>query len=94
MAAVSGQGYNRGFAIKYANEELRGEKEIVLIVVKQSAGALENASEKLCGDKEIVLIASKQNGHALQYASEELRGNKRGGACCCSTEHGCASICE
>ena len=63
-----------GWDLKYAGEELRADKEVVMTAVKQNGYyALEHASEELRGDREVVLAAVKNNGSALEYASEELK---------------------
>ncbi|KAG2374728.1 hypothetical protein C9374_010472 [Naegleria lovaniensis] len=65
-----------GFALEYASQELRNDREIVLEAVKQNGFALEYASQELRNDREIVLEAVKQNGFALEYASQELRNDR------------------
>ena len=57
-------------------DELQGDKEVILEVVRKDGWVLQYASEELRGDKEVVLEAVKENGIALRYASEELRGDK------------------
>ena len=63
-------------ALRYASEELKNDREVVLQVVKQDGGALRYASEELKNDREVVLAAVKQNGWALMYASEELKNDR------------------
>lgn len=70
-----------GASLKYASEELRNDKEVVLEAVRQKGDywtecALEYASEGLKNDKEVVIEAVKKNGGALEYASEKLRDDK------------------
>lgn len=66
-----------GSAVKYASEELRGDREIILKAVRDCGLALEYASEELRGDREIVLEAVKIHGDALVFASDELKGDKQ-----------------
>ncbi|KAG2393721.1 hypothetical protein C9374_007252 [Naegleria lovaniensis] len=63
--------------LKYATEELKKNKEIVIEAVKQNGSTLIHAAEELKKDKEIVLEAVKQNGSALEYAAEELKKDKQ-----------------
>ena len=53
---------NDGYALDYASEELKADRQIVLEVVKNKGDALEYASEELKSDKEIVLAAVKNEG--------------------------------
>jgi len=48
-------------ALRYASEDLRGDKEVVLYIVKKEGTALEFASDELRGDKEVVLVAVNQS---------------------------------
>ena len=67
----------RGRALQYASDELKGNKEIVKIAVARDGRALEHASVKLRKNLEIVKIAVAQNGLALQFASDELKRNRK-----------------
>eukprot|EP00633_Aureoumbra_lagunensis_P014245 CAMPEP_0197346776 /NCGR_PEP_ID=MMETSP0893-20130614/6432_1 /TAXON_ID=44058 ORGANISM="Aureoumbra lagunensis, Strain CCMP1510" /NCGR_SAMPLE_ID=MMETSP0893 /ASSEMBLY_ACC=CAM_ASM_000539 /LENGTH=196 /DNA_ID=CAMNT_0042856107 /DNA_START=178 /DNA_END=769 /DNA_ORIENTATION=- len=58
-------------ALKYATEELKSDREIVSIAVRNYAYNLEYAADEFKSDHEIVLIAVKKNGYVLQYASVE-----------------------
>jgi hypothetical protein len=60
-----------------APEELRGNKEFVLAVVRNYGKALQYASKELRGDREVVLAAVQQDGFALEYASKELKEDKK-----------------
>ena len=66
-----------GWALVYASEGLRGDREIVMQAIAQSGRALQFASEELRGDPEIVMQAIAQRWEALQFASEELRGDRK-----------------
>ena len=48
-----------GTVLEFASDELRGDKEVVLVAVSQSWRALEFASEELHRDKEVVLHVLK-----------------------------------
>jgi len=63
-------------ALKYLPEEVRNNKEIVLVAVSNNWRALEYASEQLKNDRDVVLKAVRASGLALQYASEELRDDE------------------
>ena len=56
LAAVS----NNGYALEFATEELKGDREIVLAAVSKSGVALQFATEELKGDREIVMAAVSQ----------------------------------
>ena len=72
MKAVSKDEY----ALKFATEELRGDREVVMKAVSQDGYALRHATEELRGDREVVMKAVSQDGYALEYATEELRGDQ------------------
>ena len=63
-------------AFRYASEELRGDREVVLEAVRQNGNALRYASKELQGDRELVLEAVRQDGIALWYASKELKEDR------------------
>mgnify|MGYP002365764157 FL=1 len=50
-----------GFALEYASEDLRSDREIVLAAVKQNAEALVYASSDLRSDRELRLSAKLGN---------------------------------
>ena len=66
---------NPCFALQYALEELKGDREIVMEAVQETCFGLEDASKELMGYREIVMESVKWNVEALQYASEELKGD-------------------
>ena len=45
----------KGRALEYATEALRGDREIVMAAVSQDGRALEYATEALRGDREIAM---------------------------------------
>ena len=63
-------------ALQYASEELKKDKDVVMVAVAQNGLALEYASDELKNDKEVVMAAVTQKGLALQYASAELKNDK------------------
>ena len=67
---------DNGHALRYAPEELRGDREVVIKAVSQNGRALQHATEELRGDGEVVMKAVSQDGVALFYAAEELRGDR------------------
>ena len=46
-----------GDALKYASDELKGDRDVVLAAVTQNGHALKYASDELKGDKDVVLAA-------------------------------------
>ena len=72
LAAVS----NDVYALQYATEELKGDREIVLAALSKNGRALQYATEELKGDREIVLAVVSKHGLALQFATEELKGDR------------------
>ena len=60
--------------ISVLEEEEKGDKEVVLAVVKKNGNALEHASDELKGNDEVVLTAMKNNDDAIKYATPELKG--------------------
>ena len=66
-----------GMVLKYASEELKADREVVLAAAQQVDGeGLGYASKELQADREVVLQAVRQNGWALKHASEELRADR------------------
>ena len=72
MAAVSQNGY----ALQFATEELKGDREVVMTAVSQNGCALKFTTEEMKGDREVVMTAVSQNGYALHFATAELRGDE------------------
>jgi hypothetical protein len=65
-----------GTALQYASEDLKSNKDIVLIAVQSNGLALSFASENLQNDKQVVLPAVQRYGLALEYASDDLKSDK------------------
>ena len=57
-----------GWALKYASEELKNDKEVVLAAVAQYGYALEYASNDMKNDKEVVMAAV-----AREWLGTEIR---------------------
>lgn len=55
------------------DENIRKDKEIVLIAVKANGTALEFVDKSMQDDKEVVLTAVKKRGNALKFASKRLK---------------------
>ena len=64
------------FALMYASQELRADKEVVLAAVTQNGDALGYASDEPRADKEVVLAAVARNAGALKFASPELHADR------------------
>ena len=58
---------------QYASAELKGDREIVMVAVKQYWNALQYASAELRDDHEIVIAAVKQDKSAMRFASSGLK---------------------
>lgn len=57
-----------GNALRYASDELRGNRDVVLAAVKRNGRALKYASDELQADKELVLAArSAQNAWEEEF---------------------------
>ena len=52
MAALDGE--QRGYALKYASEELRGDTDLMMVALEQNMDALDYVSEKLKKDEEFM----------------------------------------
>jgi hypothetical protein len=67
---------NGWWTLRYASDDLKNNREIVLEAIKQNGLALEYASESFRNDKDVVLEAIKKCYHALCYASDDLKDDK------------------
>ena len=65
-----------GYELKFVSDELKNDKEIVLVAVTEYGVALEYASDTLRNDREVVLAAVRQDGDALVHASDELKNDR------------------
>ena len=77
IAAVTKYGVRKyGDGLRFASEELRSDRGLVMTAVSQFGANLEHASEELRSDRDLVMTAVSKHGAALQYASEELRSDR------------------
>ena len=60
-------------ALKYASDELRADRDVVLEAVKRCGLALEYASDELRADRDVVTEAVKNNPLGFDFAGEELQ---------------------
>lgn len=67
---------NNAYAIKYAFEELKSNKDLARIVLSRQGLELSEFSEAIKNDKELVEIAVKSNGYAFRNASNELKNDR------------------
>jgi len=67
---------NNGYAIKYASEDLKSNRELARIVLSSQGLQLSEFSESIKNDKELVEIAVKINGYAFRSASNELKNDR------------------
>lgn len=58
------------------DDELKNNKEVVIVAVNLEGFAIDYASPTLKNDKEVVLTAINQNGNALGSASENFKNDK------------------
>ena len=72
MAAVSKFSY----ALEFASDELKNDKEVVLVVVSKYGHVFKFVSDELKNDKDVVLAAVSNDGAVLEYASDELKNDK------------------
>ena len=64
------------YLLKYAQEEIKSNKEIILQAVKSSGFNIEYASESLKNDREIVMAAAQNNGGSLYYVLKEFGSDR------------------
>jgi hypothetical protein len=64
-----------GYALQFASEDLKNDRELVLAAVNRSSQALSFSSERLRNDREVVLAAVSKQGNEMRYASEELKND-------------------
>ena len=61
--------------LKFAPEEIRDDRDVVMVALKHDERALELASSRLKNDREIVEIAIRDDPQSFRFASPELRGD-------------------
>eukprot|EP00928_Gymnodinium_smaydae_P096259 TRINITY_DN8461_c0_g1_i1.p1 TRINITY_DN8461_c0_g1~~TRINITY_DN8461_c0_g1_i1.p1 ORF type:complete len:352 (-),score=49.67 TRINITY_DN8461_c0_g1_i1:197-1132(-) len=64
------------FALEFASEDLRADRDVVECAVSEAGMALQFASPSLQEDRSLVLRAVSTNIHALQFASPALRADE------------------
>ena len=64
-----------GWALKYASNALKNDKEVVLAAVSNWGSALQFASY-FWNDKDVLLAAVQTDGEALEWADDELKNDK------------------
>jgi hypothetical protein len=57
-------------------KELKNDKDVVLLAVKQYGRSLNHASQEIQKDKDVVLAAVKQESSALEFVHKELQNDK------------------
>lgn len=67
----------KGTALEFASEELRGSWDVVAMAIAQDGSALRFASEELREDEVLVMLALETYGRALCFASADLRANMK-----------------
>ena len=63
---------NDGYMLRFADEKLKADYEIVLAAVKSKGQALEDVYKKFKSDREIVLEALKTDSDAIRFANKIL----------------------
>jgi len=63
-------------ALQYADERLKGDREVVLAAINQNGSTLEYANPKFKRDRDVVLAAVRRCGSALKYADPSLKCDK------------------
>ena len=72
MAAVQQDGY----ALEYASDDLKNDKDVVMAAVQQNGFALHYASDALNNDREVVMAAVQENGLSLVHACDALKNDR------------------
>eukprot|EP00633_Aureoumbra_lagunensis_P006281 CAMPEP_0197308768 /NCGR_PEP_ID=MMETSP0891-20130614/7267_1 /TAXON_ID=44058 ORGANISM="Aureoumbra lagunensis, Strain CCMP1510" /NCGR_SAMPLE_ID=MMETSP0891 /ASSEMBLY_ACC=CAM_ASM_000534 /LENGTH=204 /DNA_ID=CAMNT_0042793441 /DNA_START=20 /DNA_END=630 /DNA_ORIENTATION=+ len=62
--------------LRYAADEFKSDREIVLAAVQSTARMLEYAADELKSDREFVMAACKIDGNALKYAANEFKSDR------------------
>ena len=66
-----------GMALNSASDDLKKDKEVVMVAVNRSGYALEYASETLKADKEVVMAALQENGSALNLLAKRSKQTRK-----------------
>jgi hypothetical protein len=62
--------------LRYASDELRADREVVLEAVRQDMFGFAMASDKLKSDKKFVIEAVSLHGNALCFVNDELKNDR------------------
>lgn len=65
------------YAVNYASESLRNNKEFSIAAVRLNGACLRALSRNMRDDVDVVLAAVKENGLSLRYASADRRNDKK-----------------
>merc|ERR1719265_3083455 len=65
-----------GRALRYAAQEMKLDRDVVMAAVQQDGGALRDAAEEMKREKDVVMVAVQQKGKALRNAAEEMKRDK------------------
>ena len=65
-----------GTALQHAPDDIRNNKDVVLIAVRQDGNALQFATAEMQQDREVVLAAVTSHGRALEYGGRDYRNDK------------------
>jgi hypothetical protein len=57
--------------------EIRSDRDMVILAVRQNGYSIDFASQELKNDPVIFLEAVRENPHSLKYSSEEIRKNQK-----------------
>ena len=77
-------------ALKEAPEELKMDKEFIIMVMKANGRALEHIGEEMKGDRELCMAAVAQDWLALEFVSQEMKGDR--GLCMAAVTHEAGAI--
>ena len=72
QALIGPQQQQNGWALEWASEETKGDRELCMAAVAQDGKALQWAGEEMKGDRELCMAAVAQYELALAFASKEL----------------------
>ena len=71
MTAVA----NKGEALRFAAEELKGDREVVMAAAANNGAAFRFAAEGLRGDRDVVMQAVSQDSSAVIFVAKEVWGD-------------------
>lgn len=83
-------------ALEHVSKVLKGgDKQVILVTIRQNGHALEYAFKEMKGDTQVVLAAVRQSVCALEHASADMKGDKEQGLSfgSCDTKWQCVATC-